>query len=144
VSLRRGDVVAITYGRMYHNAVVVQANELIGFSTTVIVCPIVHERVPADAPFLVRLMRLNMPHGLGRYDPRAAQVLIDKPQTVARQSITKTGRRLTARQLDYIDTGLVIVLQLGELYGLDEGADDRQPRELHLRVAAAGRPAAAR
>lgn len=120
MSLTRGDVVAIAYGRAYHNAVVVQAGALIGFSTTVIVCPIVHERVPANAPFIVRLMRLNLPRGLGRYDPRAAQVIIDKPQTVARKSVKKVGKRLSERQLDYLDIGLVLVLHLYELYGLDE------------------------
>ncbi|MGI8739740.1 MAG: type II toxin-antitoxin system PemK/MazF family toxin [Gammaproteobacteria bacterium] len=120
MSLARGEVVAIAYGRAYHNAVVVQAGALIGLGTTVIVCPIVHERLPANAPFVVRLMRLNLPRGLGRYDPRAAQVIIDKPQTVARSSVTKVGRRLTDTQLDYIDIGLVVVLHLTELYGLDE------------------------
>lgn len=83
MSLRRGGDVAIAYGRTYHHAVVLQAGALIGLGTTVIVCPIVHERLPANAPFIIGLMRLNLPRGLGRYDPRAAQVLIDKPQTVA-------------------------------------------------------------
>lgn len=119
MSLVRGDVVQLAYGRTHHLAVVVQASALINFGTTVIVCPIVHERLPANAPFIARMMRLNLPRGLGRYDPRAAQVIIDKPQTVARSGVTTIGRRLTERQLDYLNIGLVIVFHLTELYGLE-------------------------
>ena len=109
MEVTRGDIVIVTFGEFGRPrpAVVVQANELGGNTTSVLVCPItssITERLPIRPD-----VEPDTSNGLRA----ASQVMTDKIFAVPRNRIRSIVGKIDPSVQDQLDQALLVVLGLG-------------------------------